>query len=123
MAPLSLTRQAPLIKLRLKERKVYKHLSFSGTKREWMDLCDYAAPTSSDLGLHKKSKHEGIRYSCDQCEYTASKSSNLRAHKKAKHEGIRYPCDQCEYAATTSSNLRAHKKAKHEGIRYPCDKY
>ena len=71
--------------------------------------------------MHKKSKHEGIRYPCDQCDHAAITLANLKHHKESKHEGIRYPCDQCEYAATKPSDLKLHKQSLHEGIRYPCD--
>ena len=33
-------------------------------------------------------------YPCDQCEYSAAELSNLKTHTKTKHEGIRYSCDQ-----------------------------
>ena len=85
------------------------------------DQCDYAATTAHSLKIHNEAKHIGIRYPCDQCEYTATTAHSLKIHKEVKHEGIRYPCDQCEYTATTAHSLKIHKEVKHEGIRYPCD--
>ena len=85
------------------------------------DQCEYSATKASNLKIHKRNVHEGVRYPCEQCEYVASEESSLRQHTKSKHDGIRFPCDQCEYVATRRSILNQHKKSKHEGVRYPCD--
>ena len=74
-----------------------------------------------DLKRHKKSKHDGVKYSCDLCSHVAAQVGSLIEHKRSKHEGVRYPCDQCDYAATHRSNLVKHKKSKHEGVKYLCD--
>ena len=98
--------------------------------------------TLSDLKLHIKSKHEGVRYPCSHCEYVFTTAGNLKKHIKSKHgewdihviivtraripkihienkhEGVRYLFDQCEYVATDWSNLNKHIKITHEGVRY-----
>lgn len=83
------------------------------------DQCDYKGHYNSFL-YHKKSKHDGTRYTCDVCDYTASTVAYLKVHKRTKHEGIRYPCDECEFMAASTTYLKQHKKVKHLGIRYPC---
>ena len=77
--------------------------------------CNQCEFTGSRTGLylHKKSKHDGVRYPCDKCEYSATTLSDLKRHKKSKHDRVRYPCDQCEHAATQISDLNKHKKRKH----------
>ena len=42
----------------------------------------------TDLVMHIRSKHEGVRYSCDQCEHQATHQGNLKKHKEAIHEGV-----------------------------------
>ena len=41
----------------------------------------------------------------------------FRVHKKSKHEGIRYPCNECEYAAIQVADLKRHKKRKHVTVK------
>ena len=46
------------------------------------------------------------RRKCDKYVINMSKSSNLKVHIKNNHEGIRFSCDNCNYTATTSCDLR-----------------
>ena len=77
-----------------------------------------------------KSKHEGVKYSCDQCDYQATQKTNnlirhgqskhdgvkysCSTHKKSKHMGVKHPCDQCSYEASQKGHLSRHTKSKHE---------
>ena len=100
--------------------------------------------TLSDLKLHIKSKHEGVRYPCSHCEYVFTTAGNLKKHIKSKHgewdihviivtraripkihienkhEGVRYLFDQCEYVATDRSNLNKHLKITYKGSMQVC---
>ena len=80
------------------------------------ELCEFKG-LEKGIAIHKKQKHEGIRYPCDLCDYAVTDQRNLKRLIDSKHEGIRYPCDQCKYAATTQGDPKRHKKYKHEGIR------
>ena len=42
------------------------------------------------------------RRKCDIYVINMSKSSNLKVHIKNNHEGIRFSCDNCNYTATTT---------------------
>ena len=64
---------------------------------------------------HYRSKHEGIKYSCNQCDYQATQQGNLQKHIQSVHEGIKYPCNHCDYQATKQGNLQTHIAAKHSG--------
>ena len=70
---------------------------------------------------HIRSKHEGVKYSCNQCEYHATQQGHLKKHKQAIHEGVKYLCNHCEYKATQQGQLKNHKQAIHEGVKYSCD--
>ena len=83
-------------------------MSTTKTIAHQCDKCEYMAATSYYLKLHRTSKHEGVRYSCDQCEN--SFLNGLKSHKISKHKGVRYPCDQCDYTSTLTHGLKAHIK-------------
>ena len=71
---------------------------------------------SSNLKIHKQSKHEGTIFACKECDndYIATTAWNLKVHTKTKHERIIYQCDQCDFKTPWNSRVKAHKKAKHE---------
>lgn len=56
----------------------------------------------------------GFIHSCDECEYSSTNPNYLKIHKRARHEEIRYSCDECEFAATLKSNLQIHKNEQHK---------
>ena len=98
--------------------------TFEGnTSRQSLKCEDCATILSnrSHLMRHRRSKHEGIRYSCNQCEYQAKQTSNLKTHQESKHGVDIYSCEQCEYQAKTASHLKRHQAFEHEGIRYSCN--
>ena len=85
------------------------------------EFCQKTFSTQSNLTLHIKSKHEGVKYACDQCDYQATLKGNLTQHVQSKHEGVKYACDKCDYIAKLKSNLNVHIQSKHEGTKYACD--
>ena len=62
------------------------------------------------LVLHKKSKHEGVRYGCNQCEFKGYSQYLFIPHKEAIHKGMRYECDMCSYKGMYKVNLQIHKR-------------
>ena len=52
-------------------------------------------------------------YSCEQCDYKSDRPYSIKIHKKARHDGIKFPCDQCEYKSTFANALSRHKKNQH----------
>ena len=73
------------------------------------------------LVRHVRSKHRGVKYSCNQCEYQATQKGSIKIHKESKHEGLKYSCNQCNYQATQQGHLERHKLSKHEDVKYSCD--
>merc|ERR1712129_477740 len=47
--------------------------------------CDRGFTNPATLWRHKNSVHDGVVYRCDECDYNTSWSSNLAIHKKTKH--------------------------------------
>ena len=45
------------------------------------------------LQRHLNSTHVGVRYPCDECDYKARQKTSLKIHKKSKHEAAKYTCD------------------------------
>ena len=104
--------------------------------------------STSNLNVHKQSKHAAIKSDCDQCECKATQKGNLKLHKlliqrgqnliviivttnsknnqslnnhkQLKHKGITYDCNQCEYKATTMGSLKVLKQSQHERSEYIC---
>ena len=69
------------------------------------------------LNIHKPSKHDETKVSCEQFDYkTAYRSSIDVPGKKSKHVGIIYDCDQCCCEAAGKEILKRHKQSKPEGI-------
>ena len=64
----------------------------------------------SNLTVHIKSKHEGVKYVCNQCDYQATSLDHLRVHIQSKHEGMKYSCIHCHKQYYDSSSLRRHFK-------------
>ena len=81
------------------------------------DKC-YMTFSLASLYRHKRTVHQGAKFSCDQCDKKFPANSYLRKHKEAVHEGVRYACDQCDFQATTQKCLNLHIQSKHEGIKY-----
>ena len=86
------------------------------------DQCDAKCTRKDSLLLHKKIKHDGVRYPCSDCEYSTTDKQSLRIHFKTVHMGIRYPCNYCKFSSKSPASLRRHVKAVHEGISFGCDK-
>jgi len=55
---------------------------------------------------------------CDLCDKKYSRSNHLKEHKKTVHDGVKYSCDECDYKATSQGNLKIHKRRVHEGVKY-----
>ena len=82
--------------------------------------CGKHLSTKTNLAQHKKSVHEGIKYSCAECPYQASHKPHLTKHKRAVHEGIKYTCKECRHQTSRKETLVLHNRIVHERIRYPC---
>ena len=57
--------------------------------------------STSNLNVHKQSKHAAIKSDCDQCECKATQKGNLKLHKLLIHKGSKFDCDHCDFIAKT----------------------
>ena len=86
------------------------------------DQCEFKTRDRSNLGIHKRSVHQGINYKCEKCDFVAVRPNHLKLHDENVHLGIRYKCDYCDYKATTPGNLKIHRDNQHLKIKkeYSC---
>ncbi|KAH7703610.1 zinc finger protein 64 3 and 4-like protein, partial [Aphelenchoides avenae] len=80
------------------------------------EYCDYRTAVNSDLHLHKRRKHNGVKpYACDvqSCGYRAAKKGDLSVHLR-RHTGEKpHKCPKCDYRATEKGQLNSHIRRKH----------
>ena len=61
------------------------------------EYCDAQFLSNQDLGKHKLTIHDGVRYKCDQCSYEAKLDNSITDHKRSKHDGYKFPCPNCDF--------------------------
>ena len=83
--------------------------------------CDKIYTSKAGLWIHRKSKHEGIKYACNQCDYQGNRQDSLTKHIQSAHEGVKYACNQCDKKFTQQCDVTKHIQSVHDGIRYVCD--
>ena len=104
-------------KQKLRNHKKYSH---DDHPRIQCSDCSFKALNTDHLKIHKKAKHEGVRYPCKDCKYEAQQQSALTRHIESMHKGRKYKCLQCNKEYTDSYALKLHIKVQHEGIRHKC---
>ena len=57
------------------------------------------------LEFHIKSKHKGVKYSCD---FHVTRKDSLKFNTESKHNGVMYSCNQCDFHLTTKESLQFH---------------
>ena len=82
------------------------------------DECGATFKYKHHMLRHKRSKHEGVRYSCNYCDYKATQPGNLKTHKSSVHEGLGYACSYCQYIATKQDNLKRREESVHKGKKF-----
>ena len=83
--------------------------------------CSYKATQQSNLKRHQESVNEGVKYSCNKCEYQTPRQGSLKTRQQSVHEGVTYFCNQYGYQATAQSNIKMHRDYVHEGVKYLCN--
>ena len=81
--------------------KLMKRVVWQLMSTQYMYDLGIAVTSNQDcLTTHKRSKQEGVRYTCNKCEYTTYQKKNLTNHNHSKHDKVWYHCDECKYKAT-----------------------
>ena len=70
---------------------------------------------------HKRSKHEGLLYTCDECEYKSEYKPNLDQHKRYVHSAKLINCTQCEYLSSTKRAMTRHIQNVHFEKTFQCE--
>ena len=104
----------------LTEDQLKKHVD-SKHKNWFCDQCAYQTTSHGAFIMHKRAKHEMIRYKCSQCDFETAYDFYLKVHIETIHERIRYPCDVCGHLSASLDLLKRHKKTIHEGVKYTCE--
>ena len=73
------------------------------------------------LEFHIKSKHKGVKYSCDHCDFHVNRKDSLNFHTVSKHNGVMYSCNQCDFNLTTHESLQFHIESVHGGGNCSCN--
>ena len=49
-------------------------------------FCEYQLKWTSDIKVHKQTKHKRKFFACDKCEFNTPRAGYLNVHKQSKHE-------------------------------------
>ena len=85
--------------------------------------CSYQSAKKGEIERHRKSKHLGIKFTCEKCDFVCKAKFTLKRHQERQHEDKgddQYPCPYCSYVTNFPGNLRVHNKMIHLKIKYPC---
>ena len=78
------------------------------------ELCGYITKMRSQLNEHRRIVHENKKlFKCEKCPAAYNTLSNLEMHVKNIHEGVKYKCDLCDESFTLKKNVGRHKKRVH----------
>ena len=84
------------------------------------DSCEYIAPNSYILNLHRDGKH-GEKKECQQCDKSFQYTNDLKEHIKVIHNGIKKKCPHCDFQCDFKSAFRRHMKANHAISNLKCE--
>ena len=56
---------------------------------------------------------------CIDCKKSFSSRSNLTIHRRAVHEGVRFQCKSCEKSFATKVKLQDHETYTHKAVQLP----
>ena len=100
-----------ILKAHIRDIHLEKHLK--------CDECEKMFSTIVCINRHKKKVHVLKSFKCHQCKYRAKNESDLKMHIKAIHDGVRIvrdnytKCELCDYQGS-KCHLKKHKESVHE---------
>ncbi|XP_035715344.1 exonuclease 1-like [Folsomia candida] len=86
-------------------------------------LCSFLFTNKGNMQVHIALVHEKKKdVVCGKCGADFGRKSDLKVHDKAKHQGVKFPCPRCGEEFTAQSSVSNHIKAVHEKIKdFQCD--
>ena len=107
------------------KRKEYlhKHMRYvhEGIIDHHCPICSKGFMMSSDVKLHMKVNHEGVKQKCVLCQKEFTSKQAVKNHILAFHEGKTFDCDMCSYKGNSKQNLKFHIQSRHEEALFECD--
>jgi hypothetical protein len=79
-------------------------------KKHQCDLCSRTYLTRKYLLVHKKARHDGVRYKCDLCEREYVTKTGKERHMRSFHEKETHECNSCGKLFRYKSNMISHTK-------------
>ena len=86
--------------------------------------CESFFAFKKNLNKHYKTKHEGVRFSCDECEAVLESKGLFDAHKyshEEKRAKSKYYCDDCDETCSSKEDLENHMKREHDDGAWTCN--
>ena len=87
------------------------------------DQCSYIGKSFWYLRRHRKSVHEGLKYSCELCNYKVTDQTIYNTHLREIHNLNKLVCNVCDYKANRRGELHAHMQDNHQSnnLNFECD--
>ena len=88
------------------------------------DSCERTFSTNYQLRLHVEKVHLKIsKHKCNQCNKEMHSPSQLQIHIKSKHEGMKFECHLCNTLFSQMNYINRHMKIVHQETSkdYKCD--
>ena len=89
-------------------------------------MCDYTFEVASlsqvnvKIEQHKRSKHDGIIFSCETCDFKTEYASNLTSHCEYVHSKIIFQCKAFDYGGPSKRYLTKHTNNLHSEKTLQC---
>ena len=87
------------------------------------DQCSYIGKSFWYLRRHRKSVHEGLKYSCELCNYKVTDQTIYNTHLREIHDVNKLVCNVCDYKANRRGEMQAHMIDNHQSnnLNFECN--
>ena len=87
------------------------------------DQCSYIGKSFWYLRRHRKSVHEGLKYSCELCNYKVTDQTIYNTHLREIHDLNKLVCNVCDYKANRRGEMQTHMQDNHQSnnLNFDCN--
>ena len=77
--------------------------------------CDYRTNAKAHFYRHiaRHPENNSAKFECDDCVKQFNSNEALKYHKKSVHDGVRFTCSYCNHTSSSAQNLKRHDASKH----------